>query len=316
MYPCTWEYVFNDVYYQYMTRDTVRNDAYQNAIHQTVSDKTVVEIGPGSMCFLTLMCVEAGARKIYAIEINEQAYRQAQALIQDKELTSKIELIYGSSDEVDLPEQADVCISEIIGCIGGTEGAATLQHNSKRFLKPGGIMVPGRCLTWVSPVYKPEIYHDAFVDEACSLLIEDAYQTVGKRFPFPYYAISNFPHANLIAPRQKFEDFDFNQDNLVPDSERNLTFAVSRDILFDGLAFWIELYVDPTTTIDAFSSKTSWETAYVPFTPFNVQQDDTIQVFARSQLGSHSFKPDYFFEVTVWRQSQCVYHDTRAITWA
>jgi len=314
--PPTWEYVYTETDYQYMARDEVRNRAYRQAIQQTVKDKTVIEIGPGSMLVLTLLCVEAGAKKIYAIEIDEEAYQQAQKLVQAKELTDKIELLHGSSLNIDVPEKGDVCISEVIGCIGGIEGAAVLLHNAHRFLKPSGVMLPSRCLTWLSPVVKPEFYQDAFINQAHSLLTEEAYKVAGKRFPFPYYSITNFPDSNLIAPPQLFEDLDFNDPNLTTDFARNLTFEIQHDASFDGLLLWIELYVDATTILNAWSCETGWATAYLPVEPFALKPNDKMQIAAQSKLTSHSFRPDYLFDISVWRQSQLVYRYKKDIVWS
>jgi precorrin-6B methylase 2 len=314
--PNTWDYIYNEVEYRYMARDEVRNSAYRKAIHQLVKDKTVIEIGPGSMLVLTLMCVEAGAKKIYAIEIDEDAYQQAQKLVQSKGLTDKIELFQGSSLNVDVPEKGDVCISDVIGCIGGIEGAAVLQHDAQRLLKPSGVMLPSRCLTWLSAVVQPEFYQDALVDQAFSMLTEEVYKVTGKSFPFPYYGITNFPASNLIAPPQVFEDLDFNNPHLTTDFARTLTFEVQREVSFDGLLLWIELFVDATTILNAWSRETGWETAYIPVEPVTLKPTDKIQIAAQSKLASHSFRPDYLFDISVWRQSQLVYRCLKDIAWS
>src|SRR5262249_426645 len=71
---------WDETIYQFLVRDTVRNDAYRGVIERHVKDKVVVEIGPGSRLFMTRLCVEARARKIYAIEANPEACERAQAL--------------------------------------------------------------------------------------------------------------------------------------------------------------------------------------------------------------------------------------------
>ena len=151
----------DEVAYQFMVRDSLRNNAYRRVIQQRVGGKIVVEIGPGSRMFMTLMCVEAGARLVYAIEASETAYHKAQALVVQAGVQEKVVLIPGWSTEVDIPELADVCLSELIGPIGNAEGASRSLNNAKRFLKPDGVMIPAGCLTWVSPVSKPPNGYDA-----------------------------------------------------------------------------------------------------------------------------------------------------------
>jgi len=57
--------------YASMTPDSIRNAQYQQAINQRVAGKTVVDIGTGQDIVLTKFCIEAGAKKVYALEIDE-----------------------------------------------------------------------------------------------------------------------------------------------------------------------------------------------------------------------------------------------------
>jgi hypothetical protein len=140
-------YVYDDLLYYAMTNDQRRKDSYQVAINQLVKDKIVVEIGTGKDAILSRFCVEGGAKKIYAIERNEEICHQALAQIKKLGLADKITIIHGDANLVELPELADVCVSAIVGAIGGSEGAAIIINNARRFLKPDGLMIPERSLT-------------------------------------------------------------------------------------------------------------------------------------------------------------------------
>jgi hypothetical protein len=50
----------------------------------------------------------------------------------------------------------DVCVSEIVGSIGGCEGAGRILNNARRFLKPAGIMIPSRSATLIAAARLPE----------------------------------------------------------------------------------------------------------------------------------------------------------------
>jgi protein arginine N-methyltransferase 1 len=60
-----------------MRDDVVRTEAYRRALQNVVRDKTVVDIGTGALALLAIFAAEAGARKVYAIEANVEAYVKA-----------------------------------------------------------------------------------------------------------------------------------------------------------------------------------------------------------------------------------------------
>lgn len=67
----TWDKIF----YIMMIEDKIRMDAYRNVIKKIVKDKIVLEIGTGAYYPLAKMCIEAGAKKVYAIEGNKKAFQ-------------------------------------------------------------------------------------------------------------------------------------------------------------------------------------------------------------------------------------------------
>src|SRR4029434_932905 len=96
---------------------------------------------------LARLCIEAGARKVYAIELLAETHRRAAATIKKLALEDRIILIHGDATRVQLPEQVHICVSEIVGPIGGVEGAAVIINNARRFLTADGVMIPRRSIT-------------------------------------------------------------------------------------------------------------------------------------------------------------------------
>ena len=71
-------------------------------------------------------------------------------------LEDRIILIHGDATKVQLPELGDVLVSELVGPIGGSEGAAVILNNARRFLKDTGIMIPLKNITRIAPVSLPD----------------------------------------------------------------------------------------------------------------------------------------------------------------
>ena len=94
LWPSIGEYqIYDEILYYAMTHDERRNRSYQSAIERFVKDKVVVEIGTGRDAILARLCVEAGAKKVYAIEAMDESFTAAQACLKELGLEEKIVLI-------------------------------------------------------------------------------------------------------------------------------------------------------------------------------------------------------------------------------
>ncbi|MFN2513804.1 MAG: amino acid adenylation domain-containing protein [Pyrinomonadaceae bacterium] len=305
LWPSVGEYqIYDELLYYAMTNDQRRNDSYKAAINQLVKDKVVVEIGTGKDAILARFCVEAGAKKVYAIETLEESYKLAGALIKKLGLTDKIKLIRGLSSEVELPEEADVCVSEIIGTIGSSEGTAPILNDARRFLKASGSMIPKQCLTKIAAVRLPdEISNEPAFSELSGPYTEKVFEQVGYKFDVRL-CIKNFPKSNLISNVETFEDLDFT-DYTEPEYDREVNFTFSQDTRFDGFLLWLNLHTIEGETIDTLADKYSWLPVYFPvFDPgIQVFKGDHIKAVCSSMLSDNGINPDYAIKGFLIRQN-------------
>ena len=143
-----------------MIADKVRMEAYRKAIHKVVNKGDVVaDIGTGSG-ILAFFSIQAGAKKVYAIEQNK-IIEEAEELAKFNGLEKKIVFIKERSDRVELPEKVDVIISELIGYFGLEENLLHFKINAReRFLKPGGKLVPAWIELYLVPVEAEKIWKE------------------------------------------------------------------------------------------------------------------------------------------------------------
>src|SRR5687767_12327163 len=97
-----------------MIADTIRTDAYAEALRRVVkSGDVVLDIGTGSGIFALLAC-RFGARKVYAVEPGD-AIDLAREIARTNGMNERIEFIRGLSTNIDLPERANVVVSDLRG---------------------------------------------------------------------------------------------------------------------------------------------------------------------------------------------------------
>jgi len=305
LWPSVGEYqIYDELLYYAMTSDQRRNSSYKAAINRLVKDKVVVEVGTGKDAILARFCVEGGAQKVYAIEAMDESYRQAKAYIKSLGLEDKIILVHGYSSEVQLPEKADVCVSEIIGTIGGSEGTVVALNDARRLLKEDGLMIPQRCLTKIAAVRLPhEISDNPGFTELSGYYAERVFEYVGYKFDVRL-CLKNFPTSNLISDVETFEDLDF-AGYVEPEYEREVTLTITESSRLDGFLLWLNLDTGAGEVIDNLAHPYSWLPVYFPaFDPgIEVSEGDVIKAVCSSTLCDNGVNPDYRIKGSLIRRS-------------
>ncbi len=138
-----------------MLNDLARTKGFLAAIEEAVKPgDVVVDVGTGTGV-LAIAAARAGARRVYAIEATSIG-QVAELMFEANGLADRIQLLQGRSTRLDLPEKADVLISEIIGSAPLSEQVLeTFLDARARYLKPGARLVPERLAGYGVPVEIP-----------------------------------------------------------------------------------------------------------------------------------------------------------------
>jgi precorrin-6B methylase 2 len=295
LWPSLGEYdVYDELLYYAMTHDERRNRAYQAAIRRSVKGQVVLDIGTGADAILSRFCVEAGAERVYAIEQREDAWQRATDLVKSLGLKDRINVIHGESTNLQLPEKVDVCVSEILGTIGSSEGVIPVLNDARRFLKDGGIMIPLRCLTQFAAVSLPEKLGGSLgLAELPRVYVERVFAKHGNPFDLRM-CVKNFPQAQVLSNAQTFEDLDFN-GFVNPACEAEATCTIQKDGRLDGFLLWLNLCVGQEEWIDSLHHRVSWLPVFFPvFYPgVEVSAGDLIHTSCLRRLGDSDRMPDY-----------------------
>jgi type I protein arginine methyltransferase len=149
-----------DAYCRMMT-DPNRVDPYLNALAKAVhSDSVVFDIGAGTGLF-SIAAAELGAARVYAIEPDVSLeFLREEAL--GRGVADRIVLVPKLSTEFAPDEKADVIVFDLRGVVPIFPGnIASAQDAARRLLKPGGVMIPRRDVTYAALVEAASEYRGA-----------------------------------------------------------------------------------------------------------------------------------------------------------
>jgi len=143
-----------------MVADRVRVDAYTQALRKTVRQGAiVVEIGTGPGIFAVFAC-QLGAKRVYAIEPSE-IIQVAREIAAANGCADKIVFFEKVSSRVTLPEKADVILSDLRGIVPlFGRHIPEIVDARRRFLGPGGTLIPRKDTLWAAIVEVPKLYND------------------------------------------------------------------------------------------------------------------------------------------------------------
>jgi protein arginine N-methyltransferase 1 len=135
-----------------MIADQGRTRAYAESLKKLVTpDSVVVDIGTGTG-ILALLAGRLGARKVYAIEPSD-AIQFGRRVAAQNGLDGRVEFIQGLSTQVQLPEKADVIVSDVHGVLPAHQGSLfSIMDARDRFLASGGCLIPARETLWAALV--------------------------------------------------------------------------------------------------------------------------------------------------------------------
>lgn len=145
-----------DEHRQYLS-DTHRLAAFERAIARVVRPgDVVVDLGCGTG-ILGLFACRAGAARVYAIDAGGML-DIARQIAAANGVADRIIHMHAFSTRAELPERADVVVSDQMGGLGFEAGVVEFFADAtQRMLKPDGRLLPRGVATWMTPIEAPEM---------------------------------------------------------------------------------------------------------------------------------------------------------------
>ncbi|KAK9664728.1 hypothetical protein RND81_14G063900 [Saponaria officinalis] len=236
---------------QNMMQDYVRTGTYYAAVMENrvdFSGKVVVDVGAGSG-ILSLFAAQAGAKHVYAVEASEMADYAQKLIAGNPLLAERITVIKGKVEEVELPEKADVLISEPMGTLLVNERMLESYVIARdRFLVPTGKMFPGVGRIHMAPFSDEQL----FVEIASKALFwqqqnyfgVDLSSLHGSAFEgyFTQPVVDAFDPRLLVAPAiSHVIDFSSIKEEQLYEIDIPLKFTAAVGLRVHGLACWFDV---------------------------------------------------------------------------
>jgi len=315
----TWEAEFHNL----MLNDKIRMIAYESAIKLAVKPgDVVVDIGTGTG-ILSLWALQAGASRVYGIDMDKDILIHAQRRMGSAGYHDKFIAVNNISYDVHISEKADLVISEIIGNLADNEDFQPIIKDAvERFLKPGGCLIPLSVTSYIVPVTS-ENSHKLVKNEDIKSLNSSKYSLRSLMSdknitsPFNIYYDTVIPvKSHLSTPKLlRCYDHKWEQTSIY---ELEIDFVINHSGEFTGFKgyFMALLYDNIILDISADGlgfglSSDSWKHAYLPVErPVSVKKDDRLFLrFSRSypQDSSIKFRQIYRWKGRIERNSVTIY---------
>lgn len=271
-------------FYGRMIADAPRMDAYVSALRHAVKPgSVVVDLGSGPGLFALLAC-KFGARRVYAIEPDKVIQVGIEAA-RTNGIADRVEFIQDFSTRVDLPEKADVVISDLRGVLPWFQHhLSAIVDARQRFLAPDGVLIPERDHLWASIVEAPELY-----DKLVSPWDDSRYGVslaAGRKLVTNSWSKARLTEAMLLADPVNWQTIDYYQTKSA-DVSAELSFDINRTATAYGLGIWFDAELSPGICFSNSPAKEEliYGNAFFPFTdPVDVDLNDKIQVNLRADL--------------------------------
>ena len=225
-----------------MMNEQNRNQAYFDALKATIKpDSKVFEIGTGSG-LLAMMAAKLGAKQVTTCEAVPLIAETAKQIIKDNQFEKSINVIAKKSVDVevgkDIPEQADILVSEIFSSeLLGEHVLPSLEDAKRRLLKPQGRVIPAAGSIMIALFTGDDIRRNLIVEDAFGFNLQRFNTIVSKK----RMIARNDLNIELLSDGIEAFDFDFVNESYFPSQSKSLRIPIKSAGRCYGLVQWMRL---------------------------------------------------------------------------
>lgn len=294
-----------------MVSDRWRTDAFAAAIREAVRPNDVVlDVGTGTGV-LAMLSAKAGARQVYGIDQADIAQTAAN-LVKANGLQDKVRIMRGPAAELELPEKADLVVSEWLGHMAFVENMLDDVIAARdRNMKPGGRMLPAAVSVMLAPLGDPVLYHHDGpgywrrpVHGLDFSSLEELELEQGRVLQ------TRIEPATLLARPVALVTLDLATAGIDdPYGEGEVEFEIERDGALSGFGGWFDTQLSASVRLDTGPGQpeTHWSQSSFPVPPRTVREGERVTL--RWSMDRDENEPRYMqvnLQIDEWSQSYLV----------
>lgn len=256
--------------------DRARNEAFFQALKKIIipGQTEIADIGSGTG-FLSFLAEKLGAKKCYL-------YEDGDVFMLGKDLgkangMKRCEFVRAHSAAVKNPPKVDVVISETLGNAALEENIIETLNDAKRFLKPGGIVIPQTLEQYIAPVISPRIWNDINVWDSVGF---DLDLSLAKKMALNNMYVYKMAPDELLNSGQKWDTVDFRKNEKSIRTGKAEWNMKEKTKIF-GFAVWWRcgLIGNIYISTSPFDPPTHWNQIFLPLLkPLEIQKDDLLTI--------------------------------------
>ena len=271
-------------YHRELISDPVRTDAFRSAIFRVVKPgDVVIDLGSGSGVLAFFAC-QAGAARVYAIE-KQHVADAALVLAKQNGFADRVRVVHEYSLHAELPEQANVLVTETLGTFGLEEQILGLTLDARaRLLRPDATLIPSSIALSAVPVELPEVFerHVGWWSEPrYGLDLSPA-----RVFASNTLTTADIEPASYLAAPAEIASLDLATIE-TPDVHALASFTAARNGILHGFGGWFTATLAEGIVLSNASPRaTVWRQAFLPLEqPIAIPRGATIELELQTHDG-------------------------------
>ncbi len=271
-------------FHRKMLADRVRHDAFRRALaaHIDAGARTVADLGAGTGV-LSFFARELGARECWLYDPGS-VLALAEALAKANRIDG-LHFVPLHSLEVEDPPPVDLVVAEVLGNFAYEEGVLDTLRDAKRFLAPGGRLMPSALAQWVQPVtsdrYEQDLASFRTVGHGLDLAV---LERVARN---NMYVHPLEPRDLLGVPPARWDAVDLTAE-FSSSREGAARWSLAAAGRIHGFALWWDATLAPGVVLSTspHAPRTHWDQIYLPLlTPFEVAAGDALELDIACETG-------------------------------
>lgn len=296
VFPSVGEYpIYDATAYEVMMADRFRVDAFTAGLRAAVRpERTVVELGCGALAPWARLADDLGAARSIAVEYLPEVREAARRLIAEEGREGRVSVL-SPEQYAAYSGRVDVLVAEVVGTIGGSEGAAdTIGAEVARLTNPDLVVLPGgwetevRGFSWAGTAGGEP---PAFPPSAIPYL-EQLRELAGTDLDPRLCAVGPFITEGLLTDGGVVEVGSYGGIHAEHRTETARLTVTTAGVL-DSLLLSVRVLVGDAV-VDSLTEETSWFPVIVPLPePIDVVPGTVVEVTATSEQGAGGACLDY-----------------------